>query len=155
MARRLNLVDVIKSFLKGRKLPAAFSSDVDIIIDDTRVLRADFAYMTPQDKARQAAAARAAGSPDPRRTRLLVPPTLVIESVSPGHELHDERHQRRWYAEFGVPNYWLLNAYDRTLRCLVLDGRAYRDDAAGRDIAEVHPSCFAGLVIPLAEVWAE
>jgi Uma2 family endonuclease len=56
-----------------------------------------------------------------------------------------------------VPNYWLLNAFDLTLRCLLLDNTAgtYREDAAGRNNDDVRPSMFPGLVIPLAEVWEE
>jgi Uma2 family endonuclease len=151
----LNLRDLLKAHLVSQGQPASFSPEADIVIDDTRVLRADLAHMTPQDKARQAAAARAAGKADPARARLYVPPTLVIESVSPGHEMHDERLKRKWYAEFRVPHYWLLNAFDRTLRCLVLDAGAYRDDASGRDVEEVRPAAFPGLVIPLSRVWPE
>lgn len=149
------LIFLLTSHLHSKGLPAAFSHDVDMIIDETRVLRPDIVYMTPRDKARQLEASKAAGRPDPRRTRLLVPPTLIIESVSEGHELHDERTKLRWYAELGVRDYWLLNAYARTLRCLVLEGAAYRDDAAGKDADEMRPSCFPGLVIPLSAVWPE
>ena len=65
---------------KGR-----FSMEVDIVIDEARVARSDAAYLTPADRARQTSAALAAGKSDPRQTRILVPPTLIIESVSPGH----------------------------------------------------------------------
>src|SRR4029077_603034 len=94
-----------------------------------------------------------AGRHDPDRTRLLVPPTLIIESVSPGHELHDERTKMRWYAEFGVPNYWIVDAFARTLKCFVLDQSAYRLDMSGTDQAEVNPSCFPGLGIPFGRLW--
>jgi Uma2 family endonuclease len=151
----LNLRDVLKAHLESRSLPAAFAPEVDVVLGDTRVLKADLAYLTPEDKARQVAAARAEGKPDPRRARLFVPPTLVIESISPGHEMHDERTRRRWYAEFGVPHYWMLNVFDRTLCCLVLEGAAYREDAAGRDADELHPAAFPGLILPLAKVWPE
>jgi Uma2 family endonuclease len=90
---------------------------------------------------------------DPARTRILVPPSLVIESVSPGHERHDRDVKRKWYAEFGVPHYWLLNAYERTLDCLVLQGGVYEVAQTVRDDAQVRPPPFPGLVIPLAHVW--
>jgi len=143
----------LTAHLESRGMPAELGPEVDIVIDDTRVLKADYAYLTSEDLRRQADASRAAGRPDPRRARLYVPPTLVIESVSPGHELHDERTKRKWYAEFGVPHYWLLNAFDRTLRCLVLESHTYRDDAAGRDEGEVRPAAFPGFVIPLGTIW--
>ena len=150
-----NLVDLLKAHLRACGLGTSFAVGADVVVSDARVLCPDMTYMTPEDKARQADAARAAGRADLRRARLYVPPTLVIESVSPGHEQHDERTKRRWYAEFGVPNYWILNAFDRTLRCLVLQTGAYRDDAVGRDADEVKPSAFPGLVIPLMKVWPE
>ena len=77
----------------------------------------------------------------------------MIESVSPGHEAHDRVTKRAWYAEFGVPNYWLLNAFDRSLQCLALDGKEYRIDQEGRDADELKPAIFPGLVIPLDALW--
>jgi len=148
-----NLVYVLKTHLRPQGMTRGFAPEVDIVTAPMRVARADMVYLDPAAKHRQDEAARAAGQRDVRRTRILVPPTLIIESLSPGHEDHDRQTKRRWYAEFGVPNYWLLNVFDRSLECLVLDGMEYRVDAAGRGGQEVRPSMFPGLVIPLAEVW--
>lgn len=87
--------------------------------------------------------------------RILVPPTLVIESISLGHEAHDRETKRVWYAEARIPNYWLLDAQQRTLEWLVLAGDDYRLDSAGRDSNEVGPAMFPGLTIPLSKLWAE
>jgi Uma2 family endonuclease len=131
-----------------------FSIEAEIIVDEARVARADAAYLTIAEETRQSEAARAAGRDDTDRTRILISPTLLLESISPGHELHDRRTKRRWYAEFGVPNYWLLDTFNRSLECLVLDGGAYRVDAAGRGDDEVRPSLFPGLAIRLRELWS-
>jgi Uma2 family endonuclease len=152
-ASLMNLVFLLKSHLKGQAQPSSFGQEVDIVIDEPRVVRADAVYLTRSDKAKQGRAARAEGRRDLRRTRILIPPTLVIESVSPGHEQHDERLKRRWYAEFRIPNYWLLNAFDRSLRCLILREQAYRTDASGRREDKIRPALFPGLTIPLGEVW--
>jgi len=137
----------------------AFANDVDILIEPARVVRADAVWMTPEDEARQAsaAAARPPGEceSDPQRMRLLVPPTLVIESLSPGHEAHDRRTKRKWYAEFGVPHYWLFNPFERSLECLVLERASYRVDQAARGDADVRPALFPGLVVALAAVWSD
>ena len=89
----------------------------------------------------------------PALNDFLVPPTMIMESLSPGHEDHDRETKRGWYARFGVPHYWLLNGYERSLECLILDGANYALDVSGHDQQEVRPSLFPGLVIPLSKIW--
>jgi Uma2 family endonuclease len=93
------------------------------------------------------------GKPDLNRVRLLVAPTLVIESISPGHELHDRRIKRAWYAEFGIANYWMIDAFGRTLECLRLERDQYVVDVQGEGDQTLTPSAFPGLVIPLRQLW--
>jgi hypothetical protein len=133
--------------------PGSFATELEVILDEDRVIRADAAFLTPAEERRQEEAAVAAGRKDPARTRILIPATLIIECVSPGHEKHDLRTKRRWYAEFGVPNYWLLDPFEKTLECLVLRDGAYQDDAAGKGAKEIRPSLFPGLVLRLGEIW--
>jgi Uma2 family endonuclease len=132
----------------------SFATGLEIIVDEDRVVRADAAFLTPAEEQRQQAAALAAGREDPDRTRILIPPALIIKCVSPGHERHDHRTKRRWYAEFGVPNYWLLDPFKRTFTCLVLRDGAYYTDAARKDSEEIRPSTFSGLVLRLGEIWS-
>ena len=131
----------------------SFATEVEIVVDEDRVARADAVFLTPVEERRQREAALAAGRKDPERTRILIPPTLIIECVSPGHEKHDHRTKRRWYGEFGVENYWLLDPFKRTLKCLVLREGVYHDDVGGQGNEEVRPSLFVGLVLRLGEIW--
>ena len=131
----------------------SFAPECDIVVDEDRVARADAAYLTPAQKQLQEKAALAAGRRDLKRTRILIPPTLIIECISPGHENHDERTKRRWYAEFGVVNYWILDPFKQTLKCLVLQSGVYIDDAVGKSDDILHPSLFPGLVLRLSEIW--
>jgi Uma2 family endonuclease len=148
-----NLMFLVRCHQERNGIAGSFSGEVDIIIDEERVAKADAVWMTPGEESLQADAARDAGRGDPGRTRILVPPSLVIESISPGHERHDRNVKRKWYAEFGVPNYWLLNAYERSLELLVLDGGVYRTNCSGTADAELRPAMFPGLVLPLSKVW--
>lgn len=152
-----HLQRLIYHYLAARGSRATFGPEADFIVGRRRVARADLIFMTPEDNRRQieANAARGRSRRKLRFGRIIVPPTLVVESISPGHEEHDRETKRRWYAEFGVPNYWLLHAYQRSLECLVLDGADYRVDQAGGDEAEVRPALFPGLAIPLAELWRD
>ena len=151
----INLVALLKAYSKDRGLRFGLAAEGEIVIDEFRVLRADAVLLTPEDQRRQARAVKLAGRPDPKRTRILVPPTLVIESVSPGHESHDRRTKKAWYAEFGVPHYWLVDAYEQTLECFKLDEAKYRVDAKGKGNQIVKRVAFEGLVIPLKDVWED
>ncbi len=148
------LMYVVRSHQKGQNLPGDFSMEVDIVIDDERVAKADAVWMTASEQKRQAQAARRAGKPDPERTRILVPPSLIIESVSPGHESHDRKTKRRWYADYGVPHYWILDAYAKRLECLVLERGRYRVEASAKGNQTVRSRLFSALVIRLSELWS-
>ena len=148
-----NLMHHVKNHLDQTGRYGRFGTEVDVVVDEIRVARSDAVMLTREEEMRQADAARAENRPDPRRTRILIPPTLIIESMSPGHERHDLRTKKKWYAEFGVPNYWVLDGYAQTLECLVVDGPGYRTDASGRGSEQVRPSLFPGLIIPLSSVW--
>lgn len=147
------LVFILKADLRSRGLPDRFGTEVDVVIDETRVVVADAAWLSTDDQLRQSRAAKLSGAKDPKNVRILVPPTLIIESVSPGHELHDRRTKSRWYAEFGIPNYWILDPFSRSLQCLALRNSAYELDAEGHDDQTIRPSLFPELVISLAALW--
>jgi Uma2 family endonuclease len=150
-----NLEFLILEFVKKTKLGGHFAHEVDFILASKRVVKPDSVFLTSEDERRQKKAN--AKLPKPRMIygRLLLPPTLCIESVSLGHETHDHETKRAWYAEFGVPNYWLLDAHQRTLECLALKGGSYRLDQAGQFKDELKPSLFRGLVIKLADIWLD
>lgn len=42
-------------------------------------------------------------------------PSLVVEVLSPYTRHRDHAHKRRWYAEIGVGNYWIVDAEKRTV----------------------------------------
>ena len=146
---------LVDRHLEAEGIKGKFATEVDIVIDEFRVARADAVLLLPEDARRQKQTARAAGRRDVKRTRILVPPTLVIESASPGHEEHDKRVKKRWYAEFGVPNYWIVDAFTRTIECLRRKGGRYVSDLKGKDRQVIRPGAFEGLAIPLAQVWEE
>ena len=135
---------------KGR-----FATEIDIVIDEPRVAVSDAVFLTTEQRALQEQASRRAGKKDVRRTRILVPPMLIIESVSPGHELHDRETKLRWYAEFGVANYWILDAFQRKLELFILQGGQYVLDRAAERDESLNPAAFPGLTINLQELWRD
>ena len=147
------LLSIIRAHLKQQKTTATLATEVDLVLSPKRVVVADAVLITPQDHKRQNAASRTISKPKHGQVRILVPPTLIIESVSPDDPDHDRQTKRRWYAEFKVPNFWLLDSYEKRLECLVLEGRAYRIAAAGEKSDQITAPLFDGIRISLDELW--
>jgi Uma2 family endonuclease len=148
-----NLIYLLKAHSKAAQLGWRFATEADIVIDPLRVPRVDAVMLTSGDAKKQEQAARASGKVDPKRVRILVPPTLIIESISPGHELHDTRTKKAWYCEFGAPNYWIVDAYKKTFECFSLNGKKYSLQTKGKENQTLKRLSFSDLVIPLQEVW--
>ena len=54
------------------------------------------------------------------------PPDWVAEVISEGTRRVDEEVKTTEYASAGVPEYWLVDPEDKTIRVHVLEGNAYR-----------------------------
>jgi Uma2 family endonuclease len=80
-------------------------------------------------------------------------PDLVVEVISPTSRRHDRVTKLRWYAQLGVPEYWIVDGADRTLERLVLTDGAYVIAASLADDEVFHPESFEGLEIPLERLW--
>jgi Uma2 family endonuclease len=152
------LIRILRTAIEATDPGAEIPTEVDVIVGELRVPKVDALYLSPADRqAQKQANARLARGYRKKLTygRILVPPTLIIESLSRGHEDHDRVTKRNWFAQMKVPNYWLLNSSDRSLQCLVLENDDYRVDASGRGKQEIRPRLFPSLVIPLATLWAD
>jgi Uma2 family endonuclease len=152
----VELIYLIKEHGKRRGTKFSFSVEVDVVVSSRRVARSDAAMLLPDARQKQRAAiARKMGKVDTKRTRVYVPPTLIIESLSPGHEDHDLATKRQWYADFGVPHYWILNAFAKELLCLRLEAGGYAEEVKAREAEIVRPSLFPGLTLELKDVWED
>ncbi len=145
----------IQQYLDDQELGGSIGMETDLIVSKRRVAIVDAVYLSKADERRQARlyAKKPRRRPNVRFGRLMIPPTLVIESLSIGHEAHDLETKYRWYAEAGVKNYWVLDCYRRSLKCFVLVNDEYQLDTAEKGPAEIRPSLFPGLALPLAKLW--
>ena len=147
----------LRRLLESRTMPVDpdgfYYNEVDLRLPNRRrVPRPDMLYLTGQQDARQRELEAERGIERGTYTPVLVTPLLIVESLSVGHEDHDRRTKRAWYARAGVPHYWLLSDAERSLVCLALDGKRYRESGRGVG-SDVVLTEFFGLAVPLAEVW--
>jgi Uma2 family endonuclease len=150
-----NLLFAFMSQLKHQKIPGSFSIEADMIIDEQRVVKGDSCFMTPEDKKRQRIEARKHGKADPNRARVYVPPTIIIESISPGHQAHDRVTKFAWYAEFGIRHFWIIDPFKQKLDEFVLERGKYKQVAKLSGNAIFKPAAFPGVEVDLADVWPE
>lgn len=133
-----------------------FFQEMDLVLRDSdRTARPDFFYLTPALLARQTEIERARGLGKRDYRPIFVPPALVVESISIGHERHDRVTKRRYYAEAAIPHYWILDAADESLECLVLEGTDYRLETRGVRPEAVKSAALGGIEVPLDQIWPE
>jgi Uma2 family endonuclease len=82
-------------------------------------------------------------------------PDLVVEVVSPSSRRFDRVVKARWYAEIGVPEYWVVDPDAHTVERLVLANERWviATTAAGDEPFE--PPGFEGLRVDLRVLWGD
>ncbi len=80
-------------------------------------------------------------------------PDLVIEVISPSSQRYDRVTKLRWYAQLGIPEYWLVDGALRTLERLVLREGTYGIATSLTDDETFRPESFDGMEIPLSKLW--
>jgi Uma2 family endonuclease len=78
---------------------------------------------------------------------------LVVEVVSPSSRRYDRVKKLRWYAQLGVPEYWIIDPEGRTLEQLALREGTYAILASLEGEEVFRPATFEGLEVPLAKLW--
>jgi Uma2 family endonuclease len=147
------LLFLIRSAAKAQDVDCC--PGVEVILNRYRVVRADAAFFTVYDFEQQEAAEKQFSDDDERRYRVLVPPTLVIESTTAGYERHNTHVKKRFYAEFGVPNYWILDRYHVSLDCFRLQDGKYALEKSGAGKEEITVSNPFAMTLPLSEVFRQ
>ncbi|MGH7971524.1 MAG: Uma2 family endonuclease, partial [Limisphaerales bacterium] len=109
--RLQRLAEAVNDCLRSQGRAERLVLEVDLVLGDLRVVRADALLLTPADEQRQRDENKRAGHDEGDFGRIIVPPTLLIESVSLGHERHDQILKRGWYADARIPNYWIFEPY--------------------------------------------
>ncbi len=80
-------------------------------------------------------------------------PELVIEVISPTSRAHDRLRKLDWYAQLGVPEYWLVDPETCSLVVHRLSGATYRITQHCEGDAVFRSATFKGLRIPLTPLW--
>ena len=112
--KAFRLSRILAEHAEARSLGEVFIAPCDVLLDDSTVLEPDIVFVS---KARQSIVTDTCieGAPD-----------LVVEVLSDSSRTIDRFVKRDRYAEFGVPEYWLLDPFEPRIEVLQLEGRKYR-----------------------------
>ncbi len=110
----MNLSAQLWYLVREHDLGEVFVAPYDVALDTSTVLEPDIVFVS---KARQSIVKPGCveGAPD-----------LVVEVVSDSSRIIDRFVKRDRYAEFGVPEYWLLDPFEPRIEVLRLERGKYR-----------------------------
>lgn len=137
------LTGLLRLFVKQNDLGRVFSSPIDVILGrGTRaetVVQPDILFIA-KDRLDLIAETNISGAPD-----------LMVEVLSVSSMHRDRIEKKRIYAEFGVREYWLVDADQKVLEAFDLTVPVLQATVSGAGVFA--PTSFPGLEIPLSELW--
>lgn len=81
-------------------------------------------------------------------------PDLVAEIISESDEELDRITKMTEYAQAGIPEYWIVDPYARTVEVYIQEGEVYRLAASLPEGATLTSSQFPGFELPLTDLFA-
>ena len=107
------LVSMINLFQMGLTAPVGWAvSGIGVVIDERRAPTPDMVYLRTE-RAHLIQGSFVEGTPD-----------IILEALSSARA-RDLVMKRQWYAEAGIPEYWILDPANDTLTLLDLSGAEY------------------------------
>ena len=109
----MELGTLLHVFVKARGLGRVFSAPYDVVLSETNVVQPDLLFIANE------------------RTHIITPdnvqgpPDLVVEILSPSTANRDRTRKRALYAQYGVPEYWLVAPDARTVTVLRLGAAGF------------------------------
>jgi len=82
-----------------------------------------------------------------------VRPDCICEILSPSNAATDRVKKRRLYAEHGVPHYWLVDPFARTLEALRLQDGGWVDAGSHDDSSVARVPPFDEVEIPVGRLF--
>ncbi|WP_394846601.1 Uma2 family endonuclease [Pendulispora brunnea] len=136
------LIYYVNAWAKPRRAGDLYASGYKVRVSNKRGIMPDLQYFAKDNPNRWQERAVSVGRPE-----------LAVEVISPGSSRYDRVKKFNWYADIGVPEYWIVHPLERTLQQFILKDGHYVVMASLSDSETFRPETFPGLEIPLVEIW--
>lgn len=139
------LTSLMRIFVKQNDLGRVFSSPIDVILggqtEAENVVQPDILFVA-KERLNIITETNILGAPD-----------LMVEVLSSSSIRRDRVDKMKIYAEFGVREYWIIDADQKTLEAFDLTGDEPVLQATMAESDVFKPKLFSGLEISLSELW--
>jgi|SRR5580692_6932672 Uma2 family endonuclease len=135
-----DLYSLVRSFVKKNKLGRLFFAPVDVVLDPQNTVQPDLVFV----------AAKNLGIIQSRA--IFGTPDLLVELVSPSSVRRDRYEKMKLYARFGVKEYWIGDAANRSLEILTLAKGRYELRCSAGEKGKLSSLVLTGLKFDLADV---
>jgi len=136
---------VFRSYIKKNKIGQVFSSPVDVLLgidtESESIVQPDLLFIF-NERLDIVTDTNINGAPD-----------LMVEVLSTSSVRRDRVDKMKLYVEFGVRNYWIIDAEQKVLEAFDLTGEVPTVEATLAEADVFKPSLFPNLVIPLENLW--
>jgi len=119
-----NVAGHIFIYLREHPLGHVYQAPLDVVFSDSNVVEPDVLYVSYEREERQATERYLAGAPD-----------LVVEILSPSTRYVDLGVKLRLYERFSVPEYWIIDPDNETVKIYRLQDSRPSRRAAQRQAA--------------------
>ena len=120
----------------------ALASPMDIVFSDYDVLQPDVVFFDAERRRRI-----------DLQSAIRIVPSLVVEVLSRSTAARDRGRKRDVFADYDVPEYWIVDPTPRTLEILQNSGGRFEQVAAFDDDSTVTAATIEGLTFKLADIF--
>jgi Uma2 family endonuclease len=131
---------LIKLHLRKKNLGRLFFAPLDVVLDEENTVQPDLVFV----------AAKNLDIIQPRA--IFGTPDLLVEFVSPSSVRRDRYEKLKLYARFGVKEYWIGDAANRSLEILTLVKGRYELHCSAEEKGILNSLVLTGLKFDLAEI---
>jgi Uma2 family endonuclease len=135
------LMTILKAFVVDKKLGWAVSAPFRVRIADRRFREPDITFLSEK-------------SSSLRDNRFWSGADLVVEVVSDDNRRRDLVEKRRDYAAAGIPEYWIVDPRDQSIKVLQLKRGKYVVHSEAKRAGEVRSALLKGFTADVAAVFA-
>jgi len=129
----------LHDFVHREKLGTVFSSPLDVVLSEHRVVQPDVLFISNSKKS--IIQDRIRGVPD-----------LVFEVISPGTWKRDRVEKKSLYEQVGIAEYWIVDPESRAIEVFALANGSYQLHCRAADAETAKSKLFSGFEISFNEL---